>query len=131
MDILLPPDWQRPSGYSNGISTQGRMIFIAGQIGWDANLKLVSEDLAGQVAQALNNTVAVLKAGNAKPEHLVRMTWYLVDKDDYMGEQKRIGEIYRSIIGAHYPAMSLIIVKDLLENGAKVEIESTAVVPEG
>lgn len=129
MDILLPPGWPRPSGYSNGIATEGRLVFIAGQIGWDEEGRIVNEDLAAQVAQALSNTLAVLKAANAGPEHLVRMTWYLTDKEEYLRERRRIGEIYRSTIGKHFPAMSLLIVKDLLEPGAKVEIESTAVIP--
>lgn len=104
-------------------------MFIAGQIGWDEEGRIVNEDLAAQVAQALSNTLAVLKAANAGPEHLVRMTWYLTDKEEYLRERRRIGEIYRSTIGKHFPAMSLLIVKDLLEPGAKVEIESTAVIP--
>ena len=129
MDILLPPGWPRPSGYSNGIVAEGRLVFIAGQIGWDESGKLVSEDLLGQIGQALNNTVAVLKTGDAKPEHLVRMTWYLTDREEYLKDRVRIGEVYRSIMGKHFPAMSVVFVADLVEEGAKVEIESTAVVP--
>jgi len=129
MEILLPEGWPRPSGYSNGIAAQGRQIFVAGQIGWDETGKLVSENIVGQVEQALKNTVAVLRSGKADPSHLTRMTWYFVDKTEYLANTKQIGQVYRAIIGTHYPAMSLVFVKDLLEPGAKVEIESTAVVP--
>ncbi len=105
------------------------MVFVAGQIGWDENGTIVSDSLVDQVEQALKNTMEVLKAGKADSSHLVRMTWYFVDKTEYMKETKRIGQVYRAVIGTHYPAMSLLFVKELLEPGAKVEIESTAVVP--
>jgi enamine deaminase RidA (YjgF/YER057c/UK114 family) len=130
MDILLPSGWQRPSGYSNGVSARGRIVFVAGQIGWDESGHIVSDDLTAQVSRALENTVKVLRAGGADARHIARMTWYLTDKDEYLGKRAEIGEVYRAIIGTNYPAMSLLIVKDLLEIGAKVEIETTAVVPE-
>jgi enamine deaminase RidA (YjgF/YER057c/UK114 family) len=128
MEILLPEGWPRPSGYSNGISAQGRTIFVAGQIGWDKDGKIVSDLIVDQVRQALMNTVEVLRAGNAAPEHIARMTWYFTDKSEYLSALKGIGDAYRSVIGNHYPAMSLLFVEGLLEPGAKVEIESTAVV---
>ena len=128
MEILLPEGWPRPSGYSNGISAQGRIVFVAGQIGWDKDGKIVSDILEDQVRQALMNTVEVLRAGNADPSHIARMTWYFVSKEAYLRSRDRIGMAYRTIMGNHYPAMSLIFVDSLLEPGAKVEIESTAVV---
>jgi enamine deaminase RidA (YjgF/YER057c/UK114 family) len=130
MSRLVQPDgWKRPRGYSNGIAARGETIFVAGQIGWDENEDLVSSDFAEQAAQALRNVVAVLATAGAKPEHLVRMTWYVTDKHEYAAASKRIGEIYREVIGNVYPAMTLVQVADLLEDGAKVEIEATAVVP--
>ncbi len=129
MKILQPPEWQPPKGYSNGIRCEGTLLFIAGQIGWNEQAELVADDLAGQVEQALKNVVAILHEGGARPEHLVRLTWYVTDKDAYLGARKAVGEVYRKIIGAHYPAMTLVEVSDLLEDRAKVEIEATAVIP--
>ncbi|MBI3228967.1 MAG: RidA family protein [Burkholderiales bacterium] len=130
MQVLQPPGWRRPKGYSNGIAARGTMVFVAGQVGWDANEQFRTDDLAGQVRQALANIVAVLAEGGARPEHIVRMTWYLVDKEEYLQQRQAIGAIYREIIGAHYPAMSVLQVAALLEERAKVEIEVTAVVPD-
>lgn len=127
--IVQPDGWKRPRGYSNGIAARGEQIFLAGQIGWNEREEIVSADFAEQTAQALRNVVAVLAAAGAKPEHLVRMTWYVTNKREYNAALTRIGEIYREIIGAVYPAMTLVQVADLLEDGAKVEIEATAVVP--
>lgn len=129
MRIVQPEGWKRPRGYSNGVAARGESIFIAGQIGWDENERIVSADFAAQAAQALRNVVAVLSAAGAKPEHLVRLTWYVTDKREYAASAKQIGEAYRTIIGSVYPAMTLVQVADLLEDGAKVEIEATAVVP--
>ena len=129
MDILQPPGWARPKGYSNGIAASGRMVFVAGMIGWDAQERFQAEDLPGQVRQALLNIVAVLEQGGARPEHIVRMTWYLRDKRAYMAAWREIGAAYREIIGKHYPAMSAVQVSDLIEDAALVEIEVTAVVP--
>jgi len=125
---LLPEGWTRPIGYSNGIVAEGRVVFVAGQIGWDAQQKLVSSDLVAQVRQALSNIVAVLGEAGAGPEKIMRMTWFIVDKQDYLSHREEIGAAYREVIGKHFPAMSLLVVKDLLEDGAKVEIEATAVV---
>ncbi len=128
MDILLPEGWPRPKGYSNGIATAGRMIFTSGQVGWNENEEFEAKNLVGQVRQTLLNTLAVLKEGGAGPEHIVRITWYITDKQEYIDNLKDIGAAYREVIGRHYPAMALLEVKSLLEDGAKVEIETIAVV---
>jgi len=129
MRVLQPPGWVKPIGYANGIETQGRLVFIAGQIGWNTKAELVGPNLVEQIRQALENIVAVLAEAGAKPAHIARLTWYVVDKSDYNQNVKAIGRVYRDVIGAHYPTMSLIQVADLLEPGAKVEIEATAVIP--
>ncbi len=128
MDILLPEGWPRPKGYSNGIAAAGRMIFTSGQVGWNENEEFEAKNLVGQVRQTLLNTLAVLKEGGAGPEHIVRITWYITDKQEYIDNLKDIGAAYREVIGRHYPAMALLEVKSLLEDGAKVEIETIAVV---
>lgn len=128
MKLLHPDGWQRPSGYSNGVAASGELIFLAGQIGWDADQRLVSSDIVEQIAQALRNVVAVLAEAGAGPQHIVRLTWYVVDKREYLARQRDIGEAYREVLGRHFPAMTLVEVRDLLENGALVEIEATAVV---
>jgi enamine deaminase RidA (YjgF/YER057c/UK114 family) len=130
MEILQPANWVRPKGYSNGIVATGRMVFVSGMIGWDAQEKIVSRELAEQVRQALSNVVAVLAEADAKPEHITRLTWYLIDKKEYLGQADKIGSIYREIIGRHFPAMTVVQVSSLLEDDARVEIEVTAVVPE-
>ena len=128
--ILQPADWQRPSGYSNGMLAQGRQIFVAGQVGWDAHTnRFASDDLAEQVGQALRNVVAVLAEAGARPEHVVRMTWYLTNRREYLAELKRIGAAYRDVMGRHFPAMTAVEVSGLVEAGAKVEIEATAILP--
>lgn len=129
MRVLQPPGWVKPIGYANGIETQGRLVFVAGQIGWNAKAELVGPGLVEQIRQALENIVAVLAEAGASPTHIARLTWYVVDKSDYNQSVKAIGRVYRDVIGAHYPTMSLIQVADLLEPGAKVEIEATAVIP--
>ncbi len=130
METLLPPSWPRPKGYSNGISATGRMIFTAGLVGWDETETFVAKDIAGQARQAFENIVAVLAAGDAKPEHIVRMTWYVADKQEYLGALKEIGEAYRNVIGRHFPAMAAVQVAGLIEDEARLEIEVTAVVPD-
>ncbi len=130
MEILLPPGWPRPKGYSNAISAKGRMVFTSGQVGWTPDEVFEAKDLTGQVRQVLLNTLAVLKEGGAGPNHIVRRTWYITDKQEYLGNLKEIGAIYREIIGPHYPAMALVEVNALLEDDAKIEIETIAVVPE-
>ncbi len=129
MKILHPPAWQPPKGYANGILCEGQLLFVAGQIAWNEQAELVTDDLAGQVEQALKNVVAILHEGGARPEHLVRLTWYVTDKEAYLDARKALGDVYRKIIGAHYPAMTLVEVSGLLEDRAKVEIEATAVIP--
>lgn len=127
---LQPDGWQRPSGYSNGMLAEGRQIFIAGQIGWDARSgRFDSDRLADQVAQALRNIVAVLAAAHARPEHIVRMTWYLTSRTEYLAELKPIGAAYREVMGRHFPTMTAVEVSALVEARAKVEIEATAVLP--
>jgi enamine deaminase RidA (YjgF/YER057c/UK114 family) len=128
---LQPQGWPRPKGYANGIAARGRFVFVAGQVGWDANERIVSEHFVDQARQALQNIVAVLREADATPECIVRLTWYVVDKREYLTHAAELGRVYRSVIGAHYPAMSAVEVKGLVEEGARVEIEATAVVPDG
>ena len=128
-DFLQPKGWKLPKGYANGIAAEGLLVFVAGQIGWTDDAKLVSGDFVAQVERALMNVVAVLAEVGAGPRHIVRMTWFVTDKAAYVSLQREIGEAYQRVIGRHFPTMSLIIVKDLLEDGAKVEIEATAVIP--
>jgi len=127
--ILLPPGWSRPHGYSNGIAAEGRMVFVAGQIGWDESFKFPDDSLAGQVEQTLKNTLAVLAEAGAGPQHIVRMTWYITSRDEYFDEVKDIGRIWREVMGKHYPAMAVVQVVALIESRAKVEIETTAMIP--
>ena len=129
MQILLPPGWRRPGGYSNGVATEGRLVFIAGLLGWDENSEFHSDDFITQSEQALDNTVTVLAEAGAKPEHVVRMTWYITDKREYHARGRELGEVYRAIMGRHYPAMAMVEVSGLMEDRAKVEIETTAVLP--
>ena len=129
MRTLLPKGWKRPKGYANGIEAQGRLIFVAGQIGWNAEEVFESDDLGAQTLQALRNVMAIIAEADAKPQHVVRMTWYIIDKVDYRAKAKEIGAAYREVMGNHYPVMSLVEVKALLEDRAKVEIEATAVIP--
>ena len=128
--VLQPDGWPRPRGYANGISVRGRQIFLAGQIGWDANAQLVGSDLVSQARQALTNIVEILACDGARPAHLVRLTWYVLDREAYVSNARALGEIYREILGRHYPAMSAVQVSALIEPGAVVEIEATAVVPD-
>lgn len=128
-EFLQPKNWMLPKGYSNGVAAEGRQVFIAGQIGWNERCQLVSDDFVGQAERALSNIVAVLAEAGGEPRHLTRLTWFVTDKATYVARQKEIGEAYRRVIGRHFPAMSLIVVAGLLEPGAKVEIEGTAVIP--
>ena len=129
MDILHPRNWTAPSGYSNGVAAEGRYVFVAGQIGWNERKELVSDDFVAQVEQALANIVAILAEDRARPEDLVRLTWYVTDKREYLARATEVGQSYRRVIGRHFPAMTVVQVSGLLEEGAKVEIEATAVVP--
>ncbi|WP_038218274.1 RidA family protein [Xenophilus azovorans] len=130
MQVLLPPGWPRPKGYANGVAARGRMVFVAGMIGWDAQGEFHSDDLGDQVRQALLNVAEVLKEGGARPEHIVRMTWYVTDKREYVAAYPAIGKHFREIIGSFNAAMTAVQVAALVEDRAKVEIEVTAVIPD-
>ncbi len=130
MRTLQPADWARPRGYANGIEASGRMIFVAGQIGWDKDQRFQAKDFAGQFEQTLLNIVAVLREASAGPEHIVRLTWFVTDKRAYMADARRVGEIYRKIMGRNFPAMSVVQVTALIEDEALLEIEATAVIRE-
>ena len=130
IETLQPAEWARPKGYANGMAARGKMIFISGQIGWDSNGQFSSDDLTGQTAQALRNIVRVLKEAHAEPRHLVRLTWYVLSRDAYVREARDIGAAYREILGKHFPAMSVVEVRGLVEQRALVEIEATAVIPD-
>ncbi|PZR00137.1 MAG: enamine deaminase RidA [Cereibacter sphaeroides] len=127
--VLHPAHWKATPGYSNGIAAEGRMVFTGGMIGWQADQTFGTDDFVGQVRQALENIVAVLAEGGARPEHVVRLTWYVTDKSEYLSRLKDLGRAYREVMGAHYPAMALVQVVALVEDRAKVEIEATAVIP--
>jgi enamine deaminase RidA (YjgF/YER057c/UK114 family) len=129
MNILQPPGWNAPKGYSNGIVASGRTVCVSGMIGWDAHGRFHTSDFAGQTRQALQNIVAVLAEVDAGPQHIVRMTWYVLDKKEYVGAYKEIGIAYREVIGRHYPTMTAVQVAGLIEDQARVEIEVTAIVP--
>jgi enamine deaminase RidA (YjgF/YER057c/UK114 family) len=127
--ILQPPGWAKPKGFSNGVAATGRQVFVAGQVGWTRESQWEARDFAGQFRQTLQNTLEVLAEAGAKPEHIVRMTWYITDKKEYLASLKEIGAAWRELIGRHYPAMAVVQVVALMEDAAKVEIETTAVVP--
>ncbi len=129
-EFLQPPGWAAPKGYSNGVAASGRQVYLAGQIGWNESQQLVSSRFAVQVRQALQNIVTLLAQAGGRPEHLVRLTWFVTTLDEYRAEVKDIGTAYRDVIGRHYPPMSVVQVVSLVEQGAKVEIEATAVVPD-
>ena len=130
MKVLQPPNWPRPRGYSNGVVAKGSPVFLSGIVGWNAQGKFESKDFAGQVKQTLKNIVEILAEAKARPEHIARMTWYVVDKHEYLNAAEEIGASYREIIGRHYPAMSVVEVSGLVEADARVEIEVTAILPE-
>jgi enamine deaminase RidA (YjgF/YER057c/UK114 family) len=129
MRTLQPPGWPRPRGYSNGIEAEGRLVFVAGQIGWDDEGKFQAKTFGAQFRQALVNTLAVLKEASAGPEHITRMTWFITSRDEYSASLSELGAAWKDLMGRHYPTMSVIIVSGLVEPEAKIEIETTAVVP--
>jgi enamine deaminase RidA (YjgF/YER057c/UK114 family) len=129
LKTLLPHGWKPPVGYANGIEASGRIVFVAGQVGWDAKQVFQSEDLSIQFEQALKNVLAVLAEAGGRPEHICRMTAYCCDKPAYLGARPALGRIWRSLMGKHYPAMSMIFVSDLLDSPGKIELEATAVIP--
>jgi enamine deaminase RidA (YjgF/YER057c/UK114 family) len=129
IEILQPQGWPRPKGYSNGMMAEGRQIFVSGQVGWDSEGRFTSPTLAGQVKQALENIIAVLAEADGRPEHIVRLTWYVTSREEYHAELREIGAAYRDVMGKHFPTMSVVQVVALMEKEAKVEIEATAVLP--
>ena len=130
MKFLQPSEWLPPKGYANGIAAKGTLVFVGGQIGWNAQQQFETDDFIAQTRQALINIVAVLREASAGPEHIVRMTWYIVDRDEYATRRKELGAVYREVIGRNFPTMSCVEVSRLVETRAKVEIEVTAVVPD-
>jgi enamine deaminase RidA (YjgF/YER057c/UK114 family) len=127
--ILQPEGWAKPIGYANGVAATGRQVFVGGQIGWNGQCQFETDDFVGQVKQTLQNVVAVLAEAGAGPEHITTMTWYFTDKTEYLGNLKGIGQVYREIIGKHFPAMAAMQVVALVEDRAKIEIQATAVIP--
>jgi len=127
--ILQPEGWPRPKGYANGVAAAGRLVFVAGTIGWDSDEKIVSDDFARQFRQVLVNTLAILREAGAGPEHITRMTWFITSREEYLAAQAAMGEAWKDLLGRNYPTMSVVIVAGLIEARAKVEIETTAVVP--
>ena len=128
-EVIQPAGWPRPSGYANAVVAEGRLLFIAGQIGWDAEGRFHSDDFVAQARQALQNVLTLLQAAGAAPEHLVRMTWYVTDRQEYLRRAKELGAAYRELLGSVYPAMTAVEVSALIEDRARVEIECTAVIP--
>jgi enamine deaminase RidA (YjgF/YER057c/UK114 family) len=129
MQLLHPKSWSPTKGFSNGVAAEGRQVFVAGQVGWNARQQIVDDDFVAQVEQALRNIVDILAEADARPEHLVRLTWYITDKREYVARSKEVGQAYRRVVGRHFPAMTLVQVAALLDDRARVEIEATAVVP--
>lgn len=130
MQVLQPDGWARPKGYANGIAARGTQVFVSGMIGWNAQSQFETDDFVGQAAQALRNVVAVLAEAGARPEHITRMTWYVVDKREYLDAGRALGDAYRETLGRHFPAMTAVQVTALMEDRARVEIEVTAVIPD-
>ena len=130
MKFLQPPNWARPKGYANSVMAKGCPVFLSGIVGWNQHSQFETGDFAAQVRQALRNIVEILAQADARPEHIARMTWYVLDKQEYLNSTKEIGEAYRDIIGRHYPAMTVVEVSGLVEPDARVEIEVTAIVPD-
>jgi enamine deaminase RidA (YjgF/YER057c/UK114 family) len=130
MKTLQPPSWAKPKGYANGIAAKGQLVFVAGMIGWNKDGQFETQDFVGQVHQALENIVAVVREAGGGPEHIVRLTWFVTDKHEYLASLEHLGPAYREVMGRHYPVMSVLEVSALIENAAKVEIEATAVIPE-
>ncbi|MCX8114518.1 MAG: RidA family protein [Burkholderiaceae bacterium] len=130
MKVLQPPGWAQPKGYANGVAARGTLVFIGGQVGWNAAQQFESDDFVAQAAQALRNVVAVLAEAGGRPEHIARITWYVLDKREYLSSYRALGAVYREIIGRHYPAMAAVEVTALMEDRARVEIEATAVIPD-
>lgn len=128
--LLHPRNWKTASGYANGVLAQGRTVYVGGQIGWNADQIFETNDLVGQIHQTLANIVAILAEADARPEHLVRLTWYIKDKHEYLSRLREVGGAYRTVLGKHFPAMTMVQVADLVEDEAQIEIEATAVIPD-
>ncbi|MBL4906841.1 MAG: RidA family protein [Sneathiella sp.] len=129
MEIIHPDGWKEAKGYANGVAAEGRMIFVGGQIGWNADQVFETDDFLGQMEQTLRNVLDVVEAGGGKAEHIVRLTWYITDKKEYIAKQRQVGEVYRKVMGRNFPAMAMVQVADLMEDEALIEIEATAVIP--
>ena len=129
-EVLHPANWKKASGYANGMLAKGRTVWVGGQIGWNGDQVFETSDFGEQTRQALSNIVEVLREAGGRPEHIVRLTWYVTDKKEYLASLKGIGDAYRSVLGKHFPAMTMVQVADLIEDEAKVEIEATAVIPD-
>ncbi|WP_417830471.1 RidA family protein [Thalassospira sp.] len=127
--IIQPDGWKQPKGYANGVLADGARLYIGGQIGWNEDQVFVAKDFVGQMEQALKNIVAVLEAAGGKPEHLARLTWYVTDKKEYLAHQREVGQAYQRVLGKNFPAMTMVVVKELIEDEALVEIEATAAIP--
>ncbi|BDW89889.1 MULTISPECIES: RidA family protein [Thalassospira] len=127
--IIQPDGWKQPKGYANGVLADGARLYIGGQIGWNEDQVFVAKDFVGQMEQALKNIVAVLEAAGGKPEHIARLTWYVTDKKEYLAHQREVGQAYQRVLGKHFPAMTMVVVKELVEDEALVEIEATAAIP--
>jgi enamine deaminase RidA (YjgF/YER057c/UK114 family) len=130
LEVLQPAGWAAPSGYANGVAASGRVVFVAGQIGWDGAQRLVGPGFVQQAEQALRNIAAIVAEAGGRPEHVARLTWYVLDRAEYLGSLRELGTAYRAIMGRHFPAMTAVEVRALMEEGARVEIEATAVVPD-
>ncbi|MCH8550320.1 MAG: RidA family protein [Natronospirillum sp.] len=128
--LLHPRNWKAASGYANGVLAQGRTVYVGGQIGWNADQVFETDDLVAQIRQTLDNIVAILAEADARPEHLVRLTWYIKDKHEYLSRLREVGGAYRAVLGKHFPAMTMVQVADLVEDEARIEIEATAVIPD-
>jgi enamine deaminase RidA (YjgF/YER057c/UK114 family) len=129
MQILQPPAWARAKGFSNGIAASGKLVFIAGQVGWTGQGEWKEKSFAGQFRQTIQNILEVLEQAKGKPEHIVRLTWYVLDRDEYLASLKEVGAAYRELMGRHYPTMAVVQVSGLVERNARLEIEATAVIP--
>jgi len=129
MQVLQPPDWARAKGFSNGIATSGKLVFIAGQVGWTGQGEWKEKSFPGQFRQTIQNILDVLAQARGKPEHIVRLTWYVLDRDEYLASLKEVGAAYRELMGKHYPTMAVVQVSGLVERNARLEIEATAVIP--
>ena len=129
MQVLQPPGWARPRGFANGIACEGKLVFVAGQVGWTGKGEWQARDFAGQFRQALANVLEVLREAKGEPRHIVRLTWYVLDKQEYLASLKAVGEAYRDLMGRHYPTMAVVQVSGLVEDEARLEIEATAVIP--